>query len=97
MSTRRSASDESLYRVPPYFYLHLLDQNTNVSRLEIGPQTFIRQDNERYDSQIIKSKIKNSIIHDLIVKAQLGDCFTHLDGILMGFLLIMAKNYFQSR
>lgn len=40
-------ADESLFRIPPYFYLHVLDQNTNVTRLEIGPQTFIRQDNER--------------------------------------------------
>ena len=43
----RTKSDESLFRVPPYYYLHVLDQNTNVTRLEIGPMTFIRQDNER--------------------------------------------------
>lgn len=43
----RPASEESLFRIPPYFYLHVLDQNTNVTRLEIGPKTYIRQDNER--------------------------------------------------
>ncbi|CAH1802092.1 unnamed protein product [Owenia fusiformis] len=43
----RKASDESLFRIPPYYYLHVLDQNTNVTRLEIGPKTYIRQDNER--------------------------------------------------
>ena len=48
MATRRS--EESLFRVPPYYYLHVLDQNTNVTRLEVGPQTYIRQDNERYAS-----------------------------------------------
>ena len=48
MSQKRGgSSDDALYRIPPYFYLHVLDQNTNVTRLEIGPQTFIRQDNER--------------------------------------------------
>lgn len=48
MASRRSpAGDDSLYRIPPYYYLHVLDQNTNVTRLEVGPQTFIRQDNER--------------------------------------------------
>jgi len=48
MASRRSAADDqSLFRIPPYFYLHVLDQNSNVTRLEIGPQTFIRQDNER--------------------------------------------------
>ena len=35
-----------VYRIPPYYYIHVLDQNTNVTRLEIGPKTFIKQDNE---------------------------------------------------
>jgi len=43
----RKGLEESLFRIPPYYYLHVLDQNTNVTRIEIGPQTFIRQDNER--------------------------------------------------
>lgn len=47
MAAPRRSGDESIYRIPPYYYLHVLDQNLNVTRLEIGPQTFIRQDNER--------------------------------------------------
>ena len=39
--------DSSLVRIPPYFYTHVLDQTTNVTRVEIGPQTFIRKENER--------------------------------------------------
>lgn len=35
-----------LYRIPPYYYIHVLDQNTNITRLEVGPKTFIKQDNE---------------------------------------------------
>jgi hypothetical protein len=35
-----------VYRIPPYHYIHVLDQNTNVTRLEIGPKTFVKQDNE---------------------------------------------------
>ncbi len=35
-----------VYRIPPHHYIHVLDQNTNVTRLEIGPKTFIKQDNE---------------------------------------------------
>jgi hypothetical protein len=35
-----------VYRIPPHYYIHVLDQNTNVTRLEIGPKTFIKQDNE---------------------------------------------------
>jgi len=37
----------SLVRIPPYHYLHVLDQNTNMTRLEIGPKTFVRQDHEK--------------------------------------------------
>ncbi|XP_006070523.2 major vault protein [Bubalus bubalis] len=39
--------EESIIRIPPYHYIHVLDQNSNVSRVEIGPKTYIRQDNER--------------------------------------------------
>ncbi|KAM7147385.1 major vault protein isoform 1-T2 [Molossus nigricans] len=41
------ATEESIIRIPPYHYIHVLDQNSNVSRVEIGPKTYIRQDNER--------------------------------------------------
>jgi major vault protein len=43
----KKGSEENIYRIPPYYYIHVLDQNTNVTRLEIGPKTFIRQDNEK--------------------------------------------------
>ncbi|CAF1087677.1 unnamed protein product [Rotaria sp. Silwood1] len=51
MSKTTATSDNKsgsgpLYRIPPYYYIHVLDQNTNVTRLEIGPKTFIKQDNE---------------------------------------------------
>uniref|UniRef100_A0A0B7A6U1 Major vault protein n=3 Tax=Arion vulgaris TaxID=1028688 RepID=A0A0B7A6U1_9EUPU len=39
--------DNAIFRIPPYYYIHVLDQNTNVTRIQIGPQTFIRQDNQR--------------------------------------------------
>jgi len=41
------SSDPNLVRIPPYFYIHVLDRNSNVTRLETGPQTFIRQDHEK--------------------------------------------------
>uniref|UniRef100_A0A8C6XEK0 Major vault protein n=1 Tax=Naja naja TaxID=35670 RepID=A0A8C6XEK0_NAJNA len=37
----------SIIRIPPYYYIHVLDQNSNVTRVEVGPKTYIRQDNER--------------------------------------------------
>jgi len=67
MSAPRRSAEESIYRIPPYYYLHVLDQNLNVTRLEIGPQTYIRQDNERcniitMDLHInnIRFKLKNN-------------------------------------
>lgn len=42
--------DVSIIRIPPHNYIHVLDQNTNIARVEIGPLTYIRQDNERSDT-----------------------------------------------
>uniref|UniRef100_A0A672G7W2 Major vault protein n=1 Tax=Salarias fasciatus TaxID=181472 RepID=A0A672G7W2_SALFA len=41
------SQEASIIRIPPHFYIHVLDQNTNIARVEIGPLTYIRQDNER--------------------------------------------------
>ena len=38
--------EASVFRIPPYHFLHVLDQTTNVTRLETGPQIFVRKDNE---------------------------------------------------
>ncbi|KAM9779806.1 major vault protein [Neosynchiropus ocellatus] len=38
---------ESIIRIPPHHYIHVLDQNTNIARVQLGPLTYIRQDNER--------------------------------------------------
>ncbi|XP_022093212.1 major vault protein-like isoform X2 [Acanthaster planci] len=40
-------SEESIYRIPPYYFIHVLNHNTNVTTVETGPRTFIRQDHER--------------------------------------------------
>ncbi len=44
---REQPESKSIYRIPPYYYVHVLDQNTNVTKMEIGPKTYIRQDNEK--------------------------------------------------
>ncbi|UJR37119.1 hypothetical protein I4U23_029823, partial [Adineta vaga] len=36
-----------VYRIPPFYYIHVLDQNTNVTRIEVGPKTFVKQDHEK--------------------------------------------------
>ncbi|KAL0993658.1 hypothetical protein UPYG_G00111190 [Umbra pygmaea] len=45
--TFKKMSEVSIIRIPPHHYIHVLDQNTNIARVEIGPLTYIRQDNER--------------------------------------------------
>jgi len=40
-------SSDSIFRVGPQSYLHVLDLNTNITRLVVGPTTFMRQDNEQ--------------------------------------------------
>jgi len=42
-----SSSEPSVIRIKPYHYIHVLDNNTNVTRVENGPQTFTRQDHEK--------------------------------------------------
>uniref|UniRef100_A0A8C9XEE9 Major vault protein n=1 Tax=Sander lucioperca TaxID=283035 RepID=A0A8C9XEE9_SANLU len=44
---REGPGGASIIRIPPHHYIHVLDQNTNIARVEIGPLTYIRQDNER--------------------------------------------------
>jgi major vault protein len=34
-------------RIKPHYYIHVLDNNSNVTRVEGGPQTFTRQEHEK--------------------------------------------------
>ncbi|XP_001368214.2 major vault protein [Monodelphis domestica] len=45
--TMANKGGDSIIRIPPYHFIHVLDQNSNVSHVEVGPKTYIRQDNER--------------------------------------------------
>jgi len=40
-------SEASVIRIKPYFYIHILDNNSNVTRVETGPLTFTRLDHEK--------------------------------------------------
>jgi major vault protein len=50
----RNDKSPDLVRIAPYHYIHVLDQNTNVSRLESGPQVFVRKDNEKIVTSVMK-------------------------------------------
>lgn len=40
-------ADNRVIRLRPYNYIHVLDSNTNVTHVEVGPKTFIRKDHEQ--------------------------------------------------
>ncbi|XP_075264783.1 major vault protein-like isoform X2 [Convolutriloba macropyga] len=70
-------SEETIFRIPPYYFLHVLDQNRNVTRVEVGPQTYIRQDNERVVSgpskMIVVPPRHYCVIENPVVKNDEGE------------------------
>jgi len=40
-------ADPSVTRIAPYHYIHVQDNNVNVTRVVLGPQTFTRKDHEK--------------------------------------------------
>jgi major vault protein len=42
-----TSTSVSVIRIKPNHYIHVVDNNTNVTRVEIGPKTFSRLDHER--------------------------------------------------
>ena len=40
-------AQSAVTRIKPLHYVHVLDNNTNITRVEVGPQTFTRQDHEK--------------------------------------------------
>ena len=40
-------SDPSVIRIKPFYYIHVLDNNTNVTRVVPGPKTFTREEHEK--------------------------------------------------
>lgn len=42
--------NSSAIKIPPYHYIHVLDKNSNITALQCGPLTYIRQDHEQITS-----------------------------------------------
>merc|ERR1712170_255670 len=45
-NTMAQGKGDSVVKIPPFNYLHVLDQTSHVTRTEVGPQTFVRKDHE---------------------------------------------------
>ena len=74
----------SVYRVPPYCYLHVLDQTANVTRVEVGPMTFVRKDNEKVlmppTKMIIVPPRHYCVIKNPVVRDREGNLITDAIG-----------------
>lgn len=73
MSKPNLNADANVLRIKPFFYIHVTDTNSNVSRVEIGPKTFTKSEHERVvfgPEEMIKIpprsfvKIKNPVLRD---------------------------------
>jgi major vault protein len=42
-----SSKDASVYRIKPFEYVHVIDNNTGVTSVVVGPATFTRQDHQK--------------------------------------------------
>ena len=64
-------------RIGPYEYIHVLDRNSNVTRLETGPQVFVRKENEKIVTAVLKyvtipprhyCTIRNPVVKEAVSK-----------------------------
>lgn len=64
--------NDIIIRIPPYHYLHVLDTNKNVTRVEVGPQTLTCLDHEKVvlapEKMIIIPPRNYCIIENPVVK-----------------------------
>jgi major vault protein len=73
-------------RIKPYYYIHVLDNNSNVTRVENGPQTFTRQDHEKVvagpEAMIMVPPRHYCIIQNPVQKDEKGDLVTNKNGLV---------------
>jgi major vault protein len=69
-------ADPSVIRIKPYFYIHVLDNNSNTTRVETGPQTFTLQDHQKVvggpDPMIMVPPRHYCIISNPVLKDEKG-------------------------
>jgi major vault protein len=71
-------------RIKPFYYIHVLDNNTNVTRVENGPQTFTRQDHEKVvsgpDPMIMIPPRHYSVISNPVMRDEKGNIIADKSG-----------------
>jgi major vault protein len=75
---------DAVIRIKPYNYIHVLDNNTNVTRTEVGPQTFTRQDHEKLvsgpDAMVMIPPRHYCIIANPVERDPAGNVLTDKNG-----------------
>jgi len=76
-------SDPSVIRIKPFYYIHVLDNNSNVTRVESGPKTFTRQDHEKLtggpDPMIMVPPRHYCIISNPVLRTERGQVVVDKD------------------
>ncbi len=47
-----NSQDDNVIRIPPQHYIHILDNNSNITKLVEGPSTYVRQTHETLINKI---------------------------------------------
>jgi len=77
-------SDPAVIRIKPYFYIHVLDNNSNVTRVVVGPETFTRQEHEKVvggpDAMIMIPPRHYCVIANPVGRNEKGQVVTEKNG-----------------
>jgi major vault protein len=69
-------SDTNVIRIKPYYYIHVLDNNSNITRVVLGPNTYTRLDHEKVvsgpDPMIMIPPRHYAIIKNPVAKGKEG-------------------------
>eukprot|EP01124_Arcella_intermedia_P015063 TRINITY_DN215_c0_g1_i1.p1 TRINITY_DN215_c0_g1~~TRINITY_DN215_c0_g1_i1.p1 ORF type:complete len:822 (+),score=121.89 TRINITY_DN215_c0_g1_i1:116-2581(+) len=77
-------SSANVIRIKPYFYIHVLDNNTNVTDVVVGPKTFTRQEHQTVISgptaMIMVPPRNYCIIENPVVRDEKGEVIRDQNG-----------------
>jgi len=80
-----ASSDLAVIRIKPLHYIHVLDNNTNVVNVEVGPQTFTRQDHQKLvsgpDPMVIIPPRHYCIIANPVARDAKGNVIMEKNGV----------------
>lgn len=84
--------------VPPYHYVHVLDLNTNISTLVMGPKTYVCKENERFECSVSRmvsiSPMEYCVVENPVVKEN-GHAVFESDGQVKLQMGAMEYRYHQ--